>query len=176
MIKIERNTFRRALNSKMSELGRGNRNREALTLETSPDELDRIQHAHDRDYAIGNLERNSARLREVRTALGRINAGNIWNLRRVRREHQFEAPGRSAVGSVVHRLPGSARSWAGNAQPDRTHPAEQRGLPTRVRRASNFRRKRAHLMSTGENYALDDCCDTFHSFGFLDLPLALAGA
>jgi len=77
MTKIELNTFRRTLNSKMSELDSGNRNREALTLETSPDELDRIQHAHDRDYAIGNLERNSARLQEVRTALRRIEAGTF---------------------------------------------------------------------------------------------------
>jgi len=75
MTKIELNTFRRTLNSKMVELGSGNRNREALTLETSPDELDRIQHASDRDYAIGNLERNSVWLHEVRTALRRIDAG-----------------------------------------------------------------------------------------------------
>jgi DnaK suppressor protein len=77
MTKIELNTFRRTLNSRQSELGNGNRNREALTLETSPDELDRIQHAHERDYAIGNLERNSERLREVQTAIRRIDAGTF---------------------------------------------------------------------------------------------------
>jgi DnaK suppressor protein len=74
---IELNTFQRTLNSKQTELGSGNRNREALIPDTSPDELDRIQNAHDRDYAIGNLERNSARLREVQTALRRIDAGTF---------------------------------------------------------------------------------------------------
>jgi DnaK suppressor protein len=77
MTKTELNAFRRTLENKQIELGSGNRNREALAVETSPDELDRIQHASDRDYAIGNLERNSNRLREVRTALRRIAAGTF---------------------------------------------------------------------------------------------------
>jgi len=48
-----------------------------MAIEASPDELDRIQHASERDYAMGNLERDSVRLREVRTALGRIRAGTF---------------------------------------------------------------------------------------------------
>jgi DnaK suppressor protein len=77
MTKTELNAFRRALENRQTELGNGNRNREALAIETSPDELDRIQHASDRDYAMSNLERNSNRLREVRTALRRIDAGTF---------------------------------------------------------------------------------------------------
>lgn len=77
MTKTELNTFRRALEDRRAELGNGNRNREALAIETSPDELDRIQHASERDYAMSNLERNSDRLREVRTALRRIHAGTF---------------------------------------------------------------------------------------------------
>ena len=77
MTKTELNVFRRALENKQAELGIGNRNREALAIETSPDELDRIQHANERDYAMSNLERNSNRLREVRTALRRIEAGTF---------------------------------------------------------------------------------------------------
>ena len=77
MTKTELNAFRRALESSQSELGNGNRNREALAIETSPDELDRIQHASERDYAMSNLERNFDRLREVQTALGRIDAGTF---------------------------------------------------------------------------------------------------
>jgi DnaK suppressor protein len=50
---------------------------EALAIETSPDELDRIQHASDRDFALSNLERNSDRLREVRTALRRVEEGTF---------------------------------------------------------------------------------------------------
>lgn len=75
MTKTELNAFRRVLEDRQAKLGNGNRNREALAIETSPDELDRIQHASERDYAMSNLERNSDRLREVRTALRRIDAG-----------------------------------------------------------------------------------------------------
>jgi DnaK suppressor protein len=72
MTKIERNGFRKALKIRQSELESGSRNRDALAIETSPDELDRIQHAQERDFAIGALDRKSTRLREVRTALKRI--------------------------------------------------------------------------------------------------------
>src|ERR1700676_1697694 len=75
MTKTELNLFRRALENRQAELGNGIRNREALAIETSPDELDRIQHANDRDYAMNNFELNSKRLREVQTALGRMDAG-----------------------------------------------------------------------------------------------------
>jgi DnaK suppressor protein len=77
MTNIELNTFRRALESREAELGNGNRNREALAIETSPDELDRIQCASDREWAMRNLERNSNWLREVRAALRRIDAGTF---------------------------------------------------------------------------------------------------
>jgi DnaK suppressor protein len=77
MTKLELNGFRRALENKLLEIGNGSSNREALAIETSPDELDRIQNANDRDYAMGNLERTSSRLGEVRTALRRIGAGTF---------------------------------------------------------------------------------------------------
>ena len=70
MTKIELNGFRRALEKKAAEIGSGNR--EGLAIETSSDELDRVQNANDRDYAMGNLERTSNRLSEVRAALERI--------------------------------------------------------------------------------------------------------
>jgi DnaK suppressor protein len=77
MTKIELNTFRRALENRQAELGNVNSNREALATQPSPDELDRIQLASERDIAIGNLERDSNRLREVRAALRRIDAGTF---------------------------------------------------------------------------------------------------
>jgi DnaK suppressor protein len=77
MTKNELNTFRRSLENQRTELGNGNKNREALTIETSPDDLDRIQHASERDYAMGYLERSSNRLREVQEALGRMDAGSF---------------------------------------------------------------------------------------------------
>jgi DnaK suppressor protein len=75
--KPELNVFLRALKHTQTELGSGNRSREALTIETSSDELDRIQQASDRDYAIGNLERTSRRLREVQIAIRRFDAGTF---------------------------------------------------------------------------------------------------
>jgi len=77
MTKTELNAFRSALESRQTDLRNGNRNREALAIETSPDELDRIQHASERDMAIGNLERDSSRLLEVRAALRRIDGGTF---------------------------------------------------------------------------------------------------
>jgi DnaK suppressor protein len=77
MTKTELNTFRRTLESKRTELENGNRNREALAIETSPDELDRIQHASNREEAIGNLERSSSRMREVQAALQRLDEGSF---------------------------------------------------------------------------------------------------
>ena len=75
MTKTELNTYREALESRQTELGSGSGNRAALAIETSPDALDRIQHNSECDYAMGNLERNTARLSEVRAALRRIDAG-----------------------------------------------------------------------------------------------------
>jgi DnaK suppressor protein len=77
MTKTKLNAFRRALENRQAELGNGNRNREALAIESSPDEMDRIQHVSDRDYAIDSFERNSNRLGEVRSALRRMDAGTF---------------------------------------------------------------------------------------------------
>src|SRR5580700_6607092 len=75
MTRTDLKTFRNALENQQGELGRGSRNRGALAIERSPDELDRIQDAGDRDWAMGNLERNSTQSREVRAALGRFDDG-----------------------------------------------------------------------------------------------------
>ena len=75
MTKIELNGFRRTLDKKAAEIGSGNR--EALAIEATSDELDRVQNANDRDYAMGNLERTSNRLRQVQMALRRLDAGTF---------------------------------------------------------------------------------------------------
>ena len=68
-------TFRRNLECIKTELGV--RNRERCVIEASPDELDRIQSASERDYAIGDWERKSNREREVEAALRRIDASTF---------------------------------------------------------------------------------------------------
>jgi DnaK suppressor protein len=77
MTEIELSAFRKALEIRQAELGKGNGNRDALAIQTSPDVLDRIQDASERDMAIGNIERDSGRLLEVRAALRRIDAGTF---------------------------------------------------------------------------------------------------
>ncbi len=77
MTKTELNTFRRVLNQRELELGNSNGMRDSLAIGSSSDELDRTQDASDRDYAISNLERNSDRLREARSALRRVEAGTF---------------------------------------------------------------------------------------------------
>jgi DnaK suppressor protein len=74
MTKTELNTFKKILENRQAELGNGIRNREALAVEASPDELDRIQHASERDYEMNNFQLNSDRLRDVRSALLRMSA------------------------------------------------------------------------------------------------------
>lgn len=75
MTKSKMNEFRKGLEHKQAELGNGNKNREVITIESSSDEMDRIQHASERDSAIDMLERSSNRLNEVRQALRRMEAG-----------------------------------------------------------------------------------------------------
>jgi len=74
MTSIELKVFRTKLETLQHELtGIASRGRESLAIDQSADDLDRLQSAGDRDYAIGNLMRNSSRLREVRDALTRVN-------------------------------------------------------------------------------------------------------
>jgi DnaK suppressor protein len=68
MTKIELNAFQNVLETRQTDLRNGSRSREALAIETSPEELDRIQHASERD---------SARLVEVRSALRRVSSGTF---------------------------------------------------------------------------------------------------
>lgn len=67
--------FRTALEKTLAELSNGKASHEGLIIESSPDELDRIQHASNREFALGKLERDFNRLREVRAALHRMDIG-----------------------------------------------------------------------------------------------------
>ena len=53
------------------------RNRDAITIEKSADALDEVQHAAERELAIRNLDRESNLLRNVRSALRRIEDGSF---------------------------------------------------------------------------------------------------
>ncbi|MBI3683817.1 MAG: TraR/DksA family transcriptional regulator [Acidobacteria bacterium] len=77
MTKQELNKFKQILENKRTELETVLRNRDAIAIEKSPDALDEVQHAAERELAIRNLDRESNLLRNVRAALRRIAEGSF---------------------------------------------------------------------------------------------------
>jgi|SRR5947209_6489521 len=77
MTKTELNKFKKILEDKQDELEQVVRNRDAITIEKSADALDEVQHAAERELAIRNLDRESNLLRNVRSALRRIDEGTF---------------------------------------------------------------------------------------------------
>src|SRR5580765_2513101 len=76
MTKSELNKYRNVLEAKQPELVQLVRNRDGITIEKSADALDEVQHAAERELAIRNLDRESNLLRNVRSALRRIEDGS----------------------------------------------------------------------------------------------------
>jgi DnaK suppressor protein len=72
MTDTELNKFKNILVSKQTELEKIVRNRDGIAIEKSADALDEVQCAAERDLAIRNLDRESNLLRNVRSALRRI--------------------------------------------------------------------------------------------------------
>jgi DnaK suppressor protein len=77
MTKNELKKFREILEARQAELKLFVRNREGIAIEKSPDALDEVQHATERELAIRNLDRESQMLRNVRGALRRIDEGTF---------------------------------------------------------------------------------------------------
>jgi len=76
MTKAELNKYKQILEAKKAELAHVLRNREAIAIEKSPDALDEVQHAAERELAIRNLDRESGLLRHVKLALSRVEDGS----------------------------------------------------------------------------------------------------
>ena len=77
MTKNEINKFKEILEKRQEELSEVLRNREGIAIEKSPDALDEVQRAAERELAIRNLDRESNLLRNVRASLRRIQEGNF---------------------------------------------------------------------------------------------------
>ena len=77
MTKTELNKFKQILDTRYVELTKVLRNREGIAIEKSPDALDEVQHAAERELAIRNLDRESNLFRNVRAALRRIQDGSF---------------------------------------------------------------------------------------------------
>ena len=76
MNQTELNKYKAMLEARMAELSAGLRNREDIAIEKTPDAIDEVQLAGERELAIRNLDRESNLLRNVKGALVRVNDGS----------------------------------------------------------------------------------------------------
>jgi DnaK suppressor protein len=76
MTRSETKKYKEMLEVKQVELARLLRNRDDIAIDRSPDALDEVQRASERELAIRNLDRESNLLRNVRAALSRIGEGS----------------------------------------------------------------------------------------------------
>ena len=76
MNKAEFEKYKSILEARRAELSVGLRNREDIAIQKTPDALDEVQLAGERELAIRNLDRESNLLRSVRGALTRIADGS----------------------------------------------------------------------------------------------------
>src|SRR4030088_3265329 len=76
MNQTELNKYKAMLEARQAELSAGLRNREDIAIEKTPDALDEVQLAVEREVAIRNLDRDSNMLRQVKGALARVADGS----------------------------------------------------------------------------------------------------
>jgi DnaK suppressor protein len=77
MTKSELNKYVNVLEAERAELARMVRKRDGIAIERTPDALDEVQGATERELAVRNLDRDSNMLRKVREALRRIDDGSF---------------------------------------------------------------------------------------------------
>jgi DnaK suppressor protein len=77
MTKTELAKFRQILEAKQAELADVLKRRDEIAIEKSPDAIDEVTRAAERELAIRNLDRESNLLRNVRAALRRIDDGSF---------------------------------------------------------------------------------------------------
>src|SRR5579863_3434191 len=77
MIRSELNKYRNVLQAQQAELVHLVQNRDGIAIQKSPDALDEVQHATERELAIRSLDRDSNLLRSVRAALRRNDDGSF---------------------------------------------------------------------------------------------------
>ena len=75
MNQTEFEKYKRVLETKQAELAAGLRKREDIAIEKTPDALDEVQLAGERELAIRTLDRESTLLRQVKGALARVADG-----------------------------------------------------------------------------------------------------
>ncbi len=75
MTRTELNKFRTILTAKHAELARATGRRDGIAIERTPDALDEVQLATEREIITRNLDRGTKLLRNVRAALDQIAEG-----------------------------------------------------------------------------------------------------
>ena len=110
MNKTELEKYKAVLEAKRDELSAGLRNRDDIAIEKTPDALDEVQLAGERELAIRNLDRESNLLRNVKGALIRVADGSYGICMHCEEEIKPKRLGCGAVDQVLHSLPGSRRS------------------------------------------------------------------
>jgi len=76
MNKTDLQKYKAVLEAKQAEISNGLRKREDIAIEKTPDALDEVQLAGERELAIRNLDRESTLLRNVKLALARVADGS----------------------------------------------------------------------------------------------------
>jgi DnaK suppressor protein len=76
MNKTDLEKYKAMLLARQAELSKGLAKREDIAIQKTPDALDEVQLAGERELAIRNLDRDSNLLRNVKAALMRINDGS----------------------------------------------------------------------------------------------------
>ena len=77
MTQPELDKYRITLQGKLTELTNGSRNRGALAVEPTADEMDHTQGGQERDMAVGICNRDTKLVGELRAALNRIDSGTF---------------------------------------------------------------------------------------------------
>jgi DnaK suppressor protein len=76
MTRVVLNKYKRMLDAKQGELSLGLGTRDEIAIEKTPDTIDEGQFASERELAISILDHESALLRDVQDALGRVADGS----------------------------------------------------------------------------------------------------
>jgi DnaK suppressor protein len=82
--------FKRILETMLVELEQPLQRRDRIAIENTPDALDEVQNATEREFAIRQLEQQSGRYRSIKAALGRIEQGTYGECSRCESEITFK--------------------------------------------------------------------------------------
>jgi len=135
---VDLEDFKEVLETMLAGLERRLLRRDGIAIEHTPDALDEVQYAAEREFAIRQLEQDSVRFRDVNAALRRIEEG-VFGACLHCGSGQHQTPECRAVDPMLHRLsrclrPDDGRSGAGRAPVDSTRTRGNASGPVRQSR------------------------------------------